>query len=210
MASPVIRATSLFLSNCSVSTDSNDSLRLTSSIANGASGMQEIGIRDDASPSQLRHDATGFVAVHRIVPRAQAERAFSSLANRAGGRWSSVGTPAVYASQTAAGAVLEFLAHMEGDRADDLVLLEARLPSHDVVEAGCLPRDWRQIPYRDDVRAFGDRWLASHGAVALQLPSVLCEASRNLLINPDHARIGALEVVQVQPFTLDRRLVAAQ
>jgi hypothetical protein len=44
------------------------------------------------------------------------------------------------------------------------------------------------------------------GAFALAFPSVSCEDSRNLRINPDHPRIGRLELVEVQASAPDPRL----
>lgn len=158
-------------------------------------------------PSQFDDQSTRVAAVYRVVPAARAAGAFSRDANLDGGRWTSPGVAAIYAAQSAAGAVLEYLAHMEDEQAQDLVLVHGHLALQDIAVPDRLPERWRDTPYRDDVRAFGDEWIRSAQAVALQLPSVLCEASCNLLINPDHPRMGRLELVQVQSFTLDPRLV---
>lgn len=147
------------------------------------------------------------VEVFRVVHRDQAEQAFASSANRSGGRWTSPGIPAVYASTSPAGAVLEFLAHLDGENPVDLVLVKARMPGNKVMPATSLPESWRETPYRDDVREYGNAWISAGEALALNLPSVLCEQSRNLLINPEHENVSQLLVERAEPFTLDPRLL---
>jgi RES domain-containing protein len=147
------------------------------------------------------------VEVFRVVHRDQAEQPFSSSANRSGGRWTSPGIPAVYASTSPAGAVLEFLAHLDGEKPVDLVLVKARMPGRNMAPATSLPENWRDTPYREDVREYGNAWISAGEALALNLPSVLCEQSRNLLINPEHEHISHLLVESAEPFTLDPRLL---
>lgn len=144
--------------------------------------------------------------VFRVTTRDDADSAFAAEANLKGGRWSSDGTPAVYASLSAAGAYLEFLAHLEGDSPDDLVVVTATVPAGSIVQAEGLPPKWRERPYRDEVRHYGDRWLASGEALALELPSVLCEVEHNVLINPRHPDAAQLKIRAVDPLHVDPRL----
>jgi RES domain-containing protein len=146
------------------------------------------------------------VAVFRVVKRDEAGTAFGAQDNINGGRWTSQGVPAVYASESAAGAVLEFLAHLEGNSPDDLVLVSASLPREALVVGDSLPAQWRERPYRSDVRAYGDEWARSRRSLALQLPSVLCEQSCNVLINPAHPDASELRICAIDPLTLDPRL----
>lgn len=158
-------------------------------------------------PGDDRDEVQAVTHVYRIVHRNQAESPFSAEHNRSGGRWTSDGVAAVYASTTPAGAVLEFLAHLDGEKPVDLALVSARMPGRSITKATSLPEHWRQIPYRDDVREYGNAWIRSREALALCLPSVLCERSKNLLINPDHDDIGQLMTDSVEVFTLDPRLI---
>jgi len=148
-----------------------------------------------------------MVGVYRVVPRKQADAPFDHQGNQAGGRWTSPGVPAVYASLSPAGAVLEFIAHLDGEKPVDLMLAVASVPAECVVASESLPPNWRERPYRDDVRALGDRWVASRRSLALQLPSVLCEHVQNLLINPEHADAARIKIDHIEPFTLDPRLL---
>lgn len=166
---------------------------------------QTIATTPDAREGQ--DPEVEVVEIYRVVHRDQAEHPFSSSANRDGGRWTSPGLPAVYASLTPAGAVLEFLAHIDGEKPVDLVLVTARTPGRNIVRATSLPGQWRETPYRDDVRQYGDAWLSARSSLALSVPSVLCEQSRNLIVNPEHENISQLLVESADAFTLDQRLL---
>lgn len=144
--------------------------------------------------------------VYRVVERAHADDAFSIERNGKGGRWTSDDVCAVYASTSAAGAVLEFLAHLEGDSPEDLVIVTAMLPGESVTHVDTLPPQWRERPYRDDVRAVGDAWQRSRHWLALEVPSVLCGPERNVLINPEHPDAQQVKIRAVDPFHIDPRL----
>jgi RES domain-containing protein len=166
-----------------------------------------IATAPDSPCGPVQEQQAEVVELFRVVHRDQAEHPFASSANRSGGRWTSPGVPAVYASTTPAGAVLEFLAHLDGEKPVDLVLVKARLPGRNVAPASSLPENWRETPYRDDVREYGNAWISAREALALNLPSVLCEQSRNLLINPEHDTMSQLLIDSAEPFTLDPRLL---
>lgn len=148
-----------------------------------------------------------LVDLFRVVHRDEAQKAFDREHNRSGGRWTSDGTPAVYASMSPAGAILEFLAHLDGEKPVDLALVSACIPDTDIEVADVLPPEWREMPYQDDVREFGNAWIRSQRSLALRLPSVLCEQACNLVINPDHEGIGRIQVTRIEPMTLDPRLL---
>lgn len=175
--------------------------------SNAAPAVGELAT--DAAITALAEPASdpSTIPVFRVVTRDVASSAFSSEANRSGGRWTSPGVAAVYASTAPAGAILEFLAHLDGEKPIDLALVSARLPSRHVVRARDLPRGWRETPHRDDVREYGNRWVESGRSLALAVPSVLCERSTNLLINPGHEDASQLIIENVEPFVLDPRLL---
>lgn len=166
-----------------------------------------IATAPDSQEGTGKEPEVEVVEIFRVVHRDQAAQPFSSSANQSGGRWTSPGIPAVYASTTPAGAVLEFLAHMDGEKPVDLVLVKARMPGRNVTPSTSLPENWRETPYRDDVREYGNAWISAGESLALGLPSVLCEQSRNLLINPEHGNMAQLMVESAEPFTLDPRLL---
>lgn len=144
--------------------------------------------------------------VYRVVAREDADLAFSAEHNTRPGRWTSNGLPAVYAAGSAAGALLEFLAHLEGDSPEELVVVTAQVPASAVTVAETLPPQWRERPYRDDVRAYGDGWISNGRSLALQLPSVLCPNEHSVLINPNHPDAAQLKIRAIDPVHIDPRL----
>lgn len=164
-----------------------------------------------ASPASEQHvgepGTCRQCGLYRVVHGDESDSPFDSVGNRSGGRWTSPGTPAVYASLTPAGAILEFLAHMDGEQPLDLALVSASIPEECILAGDALPPRWREMPYRSEVRDYGDAWTASRRSLALRLPSVICERSQNLLINPEHPDIDRIQVTAIETFTLDPRLL---
>jgi RES domain-containing protein len=161
-----------------------------------------------AAPAVAEHPlhAPGPCLVYRVVERSHVDDAFAVERNRRGGRWTSDGVSTVYASTSAAGAVLEFLAHLEGESPDDLVVVTATLPGEAITTIDTLPPQWRERPYRADVRAVGDGWARNKRSLALEVPSVLCSPERNVLINPEHPDAAQVKIRAVDPFHIDPRL----
>lgn len=147
-----------------------------------------------------------WLDLYRVLPRAEAGQAFGPQASYRAGRWSSEGTPAVYAALSVGGALLEALAHMEGPVPDDLVLAAASVPIGCIQTVRELPRHWRDYPHREDVQHFGDRWLASQQALALKLPSALCDREFNVVLNPLHRDCERLHGTELIALKVDPRV----
>ncbi|MBA2239029.1 MAG: RES family NAD+ phosphorylase, partial [Lysobacter sp.] len=60
--------------------------------------------------------------LYRAVPRDRADAPFGPQPRYPARRWTNDGTPAVYASASVGGALLEILAHTQGPAPDDLML----------------------------------------------------------------------------------------
>ena len=162
-----------------------------------------------ATPSEGEipaHDG-GSLRVYRVVSMADASDPFGGGGNDKGGRWTSPGTTCVYASRTPAGAMLEFLAHLDGgSRPGQVAIAIGEIPAGAVRVQSNEPSGWHERPYRDDVRQVGDAWIAEGHSLALQVPSALCPDEWNVLLNPAHQDHAGLRVVGLRPVTLDGRL----
>ncbi|MDQ3289343.1 MAG: RES family NAD+ phosphorylase [Pseudomonadota bacterium] len=155
--------------------------------------------RDDAH-------GPGRVDIYRAVRRVHADDAFGPQPRYPARRWTGEGTPAVYASLSVGGALLEILAHTEGPAPDDLVLAIASVPRECVEEASDLPGNWREYPYLREAQQYGDDWVRSRRSWALQVPSAICDREFNLLINPGHPDRERLHGTELIPLKIDPRV----
>ena len=129
------------------------------------------------------------------------------------GRWHRPGDSMLYASTTAALAVLEARAHLEAADARRPHVLSCfcvELEPGDVacLDAAALPADWKRR--KSLTRALGSQWLAAGWSAALLVPSALAPGELNVLIDPAHPRTRRwLRAAVDQPFRFDPRLLEA-
>lgn len=132
------------------------------------------------------------------------------------GRWHNRGRPVVYLAESAAGALLEVLVHVEAAHPGELPahyqLLEievldgasvsdARLPD------GSPPGDGWQAD-RVTTRRCGDAWLASAASLLLRVPSAVVGRTNNFLFNPLHPEARHCRILSVARYPFDARLLA--
>jgi len=142
--------------------------------------------------------------IYRVVGAEHASAPFAPADS--GGRWSPPGKQCVYASLTPAGAVLEFLAHLEGKTPEALVMAVATIPPGTVLSETNEPSTWKELPYRHEVQQVGASWLDSGRSLALRVPSALSEGESNVLLNPAHQAFAGLQLQALRPVTIDPRL----
>lgn len=160
---------------------------------------------DSLGASERSAEHPGTVTVYRVVDENQKDKPFGAGPNNAG-RWTSEGTPAVYASLSPSAALLEFLAHCEDTPPTTAYLAKAHLPLDRVTVVHAYPSTWRERPYRPDVQQVGDAWSSAHQSLAAQVPSALSEESCNILINPEHVDAPLIQGVHATPVDIDDRL----
>ncbi len=160
----------------------------------------------EATVQLAAHAAPATLTIYRVVGENQRDKPFGEQAASGGGRWTSDDVPAIYASQSAATALLEFLAHCDQAPPERVFLASAEVPADRVSEAASYPPQWRERPYREDVRRVGDEWARSHGSLALQVPSALCDGACNVILNPRHVDAPLLQNVEVREVQVDERL----
>lgn len=114
----------------------------------------------------------------------------------ASGRWHHRGRPVVYTAETASGALLETLVHLEVDPEDmpeNYQLLRIALPEDvSLIECEELPDDW--YLHQEMTRELGDQWLEERRSLLLRVPSVLAPETYNVLLNPQHEEARDAEV----------------
>ena len=130
----------------------------------------------------------------------------------ASGRWHTRGRAVGYLAETAAGALLEALVHLEldyNDLPDTYGLLKAEAPDSlraPKLDVNNLPETW--VRDQTTTRTAGDEWLAAGQTALLRVPSAIVPDTSNVLLNPEHADAGKIRVVWYRPYPWDRRLLS--
>jgi RES domain-containing protein len=125
-------------------------------------------------------------------------------------RWHTVGNSIVYLAESAAGALLEVLVHLELEDTDlpqPYNLLRVTVPSEIQIERLQVPNDhtWKRDEHL--TQAIGDEWLRSTRSALAVVPSAIMPETRNYLLNPDHPDAKRIEVAEITQAYFDPRLL---
>lgn len=125
-----------------------------------------------------------------------------------GGRWNLVGTPVIYAAQSASLAALEVLVHYS-ILPRDFVLTEIHVPENLAIirlEAVALPAGWDDEVVAIETRELGEQWVRARRSALLSVPSSIIPNERNFVINPAHPAFRRIKFLPSAPFRFDSRL----
>ncbi|MFG1359485.1 RES family NAD+ phosphorylase [Xanthobacter pseudotagetidis] len=123
------------------------------------------------------------------------------------GRWNTIASPLIYASEHYSTALLEKLVRGSGRLPPNQHYVSITLPrglSYEVFAPPSLP-GWDAMPATVS-KAFGARWCLEKRSAILLVPSVVARLDSNILINPAHPEFGLIEASLHQPVFWDRRL----
>jgi RES domain-containing protein len=152
--------------------------------------------------------------IWRICKTKYAETAFDGEGSgRYPGRWNSRGTRIVYCASCPSLAILEILAHLDGDSSllfNAYCLIPAECPEGGVLSIGQLPDDWRESPPPASTRAIGDAWVEDRSSLVHAVPSVLAPVDQIFLVNPEHPAFDQMVIGAPQPLELDPRLLGSE
>ncbi len=152
------------------------------------------------------------MTIYRLTKAKHQEEVFTGTGSmRTDGRWHRAGTPIIYASGTAASALLEVIAHAE---APSLLSHPYVLFTIDVNPDRHLlalprerwPSDWRARQWPASTQHIGIRWFQDRDSAILEVPSAIVSRQRNYLINPQHPHFQELQIDGPGPFEIDPRL----
>ena len=118
---------------------------------------------------------------------------------RDGGRWNSVGHPALYFAETASVAMLEMANYLPSPR---LIPSSYRLGIYELPDdtpmdrwpASMLPSDWRDFPYPNSTQQMGTDWLIAGDGQLLAVPSVAVPAGLDAIVLASPARLDSSAV----------------
>ncbi len=135
-------------------------------------------------------------------------------ARRAGGRWNPVGTPALYASDSLALAMMEVLVHFDTAMPmASYVAVELDIPDSAIVSVNpnTIPSGWPKLDSIPASQRIGYGMLVMRNLFAMAVPSVVVPLSLNYVINPAHADFPAWASQQLRrapvPLNFDARLL---
>lgn len=150
------------------------------------------------------------VTAWRLFKERHRATAFTGVGARIyGGRWNSIGTAVVYASETRSLALLETLVHLNDARfLSHFLLAEVAFDSSLVIRvpAGELAGGGRGVPPPPRSRSIGDEWVRHGRSAVLMVPSAVVEDEHNFLLNPAHLDFAHVEFGTPRPFAIDPRL----
>ncbi len=128
-----------------------------------------------------------------------------------GGRWNSIGRPAVYVAGSESLAILEILVHLKNTKVlDSYVLFTLELDEEDalLLKNEDLPSNWKEEPAPLETAEIGDQWLSSNNSLALAVPSVVVPRELNYILNINHPNFDKLiKTMKRHEISIDTRLV---
>ena len=128
-----------------------------------------------------------------------------------GGRWNHKGTAILYTSETRSLAMVEFLVHVSWMQApSDLGMATLEIANEIqpvILSPADLPDDWRLYPAPPRLADLGSDWVHSQRSLLLRVPSAVVEQEHHILINPGHADIVRVTVLEVKDLEFERWLL---
>lgn len=128
-----------------------------------------------------------------------------------GARWNSPGIELIYTAANRSLAMAEVAVHFSlATLPADYVMLTIEIPDGVSVvdlQPRHLPSDWREFPHPASTQQFGNQFVREGKACVMKVPSVVTAGDFNYLINPNHTEFARIDVVKMEPFPFDRRLL---
>lgn len=152
-----------------------------------------------------------MMELYRITQEKYADDLSGNGARIFGGRWNSEGLFAVYTSAYRSLALLETLAHTPSkifiSKAYLLITLSVPDSIHpEEIDKAKLIAGWDAPDTRPVTKKVGDKFLRSKSGLLLCVPSVLMPEENNYLINPLHADIRKIKIINKRKLQFDTRM----
>jgi RES domain-containing protein len=125
-------------------------------------------------------------------------------------RWHTSGKPIVYLAESAAGAMLEILVHLELSDAEipqTYTLLRVEIPESLSIEEIKVPEGDAWKADHSVTRRLGDDWLAGRRMALARVPSAILPMTSNYILNPLHPDSARVKIVETTLAEFDLRLL---
>lgn len=131
-------------------------------------------------------------------------------AEKYGGRWNSIGTPALYCCENRSLALLEILVNLHPSAVvQGYTILTIEFPdSYKIYEPSLkdLPKDWDVVPLSNTSQLFGDVFIEENKFLAMKVPSSIMRFEYNFVLNPKHTGFEKVKIKERTSYTIDTRL----
>ena len=148
--------------------------------------------------------------VYRVAHSRYKDSTLSGIgAEKVGGRWNQVGTRAIYCSENASLALLEYYVHSDNKATLPKIILVAKIQIPDdfkIDEIKPLPVNWNQYPYSSITTEVFTKRALDRDFFALKVPSTIIGVEFNYILNPLYKDFGKVEVVEFIELPIDERL----
>ncbi|MFN2424485.1 MAG: RES family NAD+ phosphorylase [Cryomorphaceae bacterium] len=137
--------------------------------------------------------------VYRVANVKYKEQTLSGIgAEKVGGRWNAVGTRAVYCSENASLALLEYYVHSDNQAAlpKKILIAKIKIPDEfEIEKIKSLPAEWNQYPYPSATTEIFTQRASQRDFFAIKIPSTIVSIESNFILNPLYKDFGKVEVV---------------
>lgn len=148
--------------------------------------------------------------VYRISKGKYKEDLSGTGAELHGGRWNNKGVKMLYTASSIALAMSEVAVHVPyGILPIDYFIISIEIPDSSIefLDMSILDSlNWKAIPHTYETQILGDSFVSSGNYLALKVPSVVVPGDFNFLLNPNHTDYNKVKVVDVVPFSFDKRM----
>lgn len=123
-----------------------------------------------------------------------------------GGRWSSIGTPVLYTSESKSLAFSELAVHIPiVFLPEKYFLATILLPENIKSQIAVLrvpPAGWDYKKFSNKAQQLGDKFMKNNTHLCLKVPSAIIDGAFNYLLNPLHPDYKKLKVERVELFAI--------
>ena len=151
--------------------------------------------------------------LYRITKEKYSEDISGRGAELYGGRWNSIGIPALYTSENRALGALELLVHTpKGIMPPKYILVTLEIPEYLVakitqIDVQKLKFKWDSLRESDKSQELGRKYFIEKGAFGIRVPSTIIKSEFNIVLNPRHEDYKVVKIIKKERFLLDKRLI---
>lgn len=147
---------------------------------------------------------------YRIVREVYQDDISGEGAEKHGGRWNSIGVPALYCCENRSLALLEVLANTyPGVVLTKYVIVTIEFPDTSKIftpKENDLPENWHSVPLSSITKKYGDGILDKTQYLGIKVPSSVMPLEYNYVLNPKHPDYKKVKIKEKKPFVIDARL----